>query len=503
MALYQTAAAILDKLQRKEGAVKTLVYDSGFKNVRQLYALVCETLRYSSILEDVIKSSELLRGPKKLPLTLAKVLVYDLLFGKGLQCGGRWKATILAHKARLQAELARLKVKKKVSSNQDLVTSFGGATAGPALPRYVRVNTLKTCTSDVIAYFKRQGYTYLGKASSIEELAELGLRPGKRFLQDLHVPDLLVFPPGTDLHKDSLYIAGHLILQDKASCLPALLLAPPVGSCVIDACAAPGNKTSQLAAMLQNKGKVFAFDLDTKRLSTMSTLLLRAGVTCQELANQDFLAVNANDPKYQKVSHILVDPSCSGSGMPDQMRLMADEARSEQTERLLALSRFQQSALSHALSFPSVQLVAYSTCSFHQEENEDVVRSILDQNPNFSLVNALPSWPMRGLSTFPGSDCCLRASLSDTLTNGFFVAIFQRTSKTNESRVPVTTERKEDPCKAETEQRPENSETEEETDEDSALLQSCQKRKAEPVLQASKSRKKRTRKRKKCKTDLL
>ncbi|XP_069802041.1 28S rRNA (cytosine-C(5))-methyltransferase isoform X2 [Dendropsophus ebraccatus] len=409
-------------------------------NVRQLYALLCETLRYSSVIEDVINNSELLRGPKKLPMSLAKVLVYDLLFGKGLQCGGRWKSTVLAQRARLHAELAKLKVKKKVSSNQDLVTSMGGSSHDPALPRYVRVNTLKTSMDDVITYFKRQGYTYLGKARSFEELVDFGQKSGKKFLQDLHIPNLLVFPPSTDFHKDSLYTAGHLILQDKASCIPPLLLDPPVGAHVIDACAAPGNKTSQLAAIIQNKGKVFAFDLDTKRLATMSTLLLRAGVTCQELANQDFLTVNPCEAKYQKVTHILVDPSCSGSGMPDRMRVLTEEVGSEKEERLQALSAFQRRAVSHALTFPSVQYVVYSTCSIHQQENEDVVKDILKQHTDFRLANVLPSWPMRGLNTFPGSENCIRASLSETLTNGFFVALFQRKSpeekRTSEEQEP-------------------------------------------------------------------
>ncbi|KAM4698973.1 28S rRNA (cytosine-C(5))-methyltransferase [Discoglossus pictus] len=486
MSLYQTAAGILDKLHRKEGAVKTLVYGSGFKNVRQLYALLCETLRYGSVLEDIIKSSEMLRGPKKLPLSLAKVLVYDLLFGKGLQCGGRWKATLLAHRARLQAELARLKIKKKVSSNQGLVSSVGGAVVEPTVPRYVRVNTLKTCMSDIIEYFKRQGYTYLGKARSIEELAEFVKRSGKRFLQDLHVPDLLAFPPNTDFHKDSLYIAGHLILQDKASCLPAMLLAPPVGSLVIDACAAPGNKTSQLAAILQNKGKVFAFDLDTKRISTMSTLLLRAGLTCQELANQDFLKVNPDDPKYRKVSHFLVDPSCSGSGIPDHMRARAEEAESEQTARLQALSGFQRRALSHALRFPSVQRVVYSTCSIHQQENEDVVQSTLEQHPDFTLVDVLPSWPMRGLSTFPSSSCCLRASRSETLTNGFFVALFQRKDKDDKS-CPTTMEQTAGV------DNPENDQDESGNDEEGQNCKTSQRgvKRTVGLLQGPKHRKKR------------
>ncbi|KAI5128044.1 28S Rrna (Cytosine-C(5))-Methyltransferase [Manis pentadactyla] len=84
---------------------------------------------------------------------------------------------------------------------------------------------------------------------SLEELRAL---KGKRFLLDPLLPELLVFPVQTDLHQHPLYQAGHLILQDKASCLPAMLLAPPPGAHVIDACAAPGNKASHLAALLKN-----------------------------------------------------------------------------------------------------------------------------------------------------------------------------------------------------------------------------------------------------------
>ncbi|XP_009871894.1 PREDICTED: putative methyltransferase NSUN5, partial [Apaloderma vittatum] len=155
------------------------------------------------------------------------------------------------------------------------------------------------------------GYSYLGKAASVEELRALS---GKKFLLDLHLPELLVFPPQTDFHDNLLYTSGHIILQDKASGLPAFLLPPGAGSHVIDACAAPGNKTSHLAAILKNKGQIFAFDVDTKRLATMNTMLMRAGVTGFQLAQQDFLTVDPGDPKYSKVTYILLDPSCSGSG---------------------------------------------------------------------------------------------------------------------------------------------------------------------------------------------
>ncbi|XP_047693464.1 28S rRNA (cytosine-C(5))-methyltransferase isoform X4 [Prionailurus viverrinus] len=379
MALYATAASVLAGVESRRGSIKGLVYASSFQNVKQLYALVCETQRYSSVLDAVITSAGLLRAEKKLRPHLAKVLVYELLLGKGFKggSGGRWKPLLDRHQARLKAELARLKVHRGVSKNEDLLQVESKPGPASQVPRFVRVNTLKTCCDDAVDYFKRQGFSYQGRASSLEDLRAL---KGKCFLLDPLLPELLVFPAQTDLHDHPLYQAGHLILQDKpracsacqASCLPAVLLAPPPGSHVIDACAAPGNKTSHLAALLKNQGKIFAFDLDAGRLASMATLLARAGVSCCELAEEDFLAIPPSDQRYR-------------------------------------------------------QRLVYSTCSLCQEENEDVVRDALQQNSGtFRLVPILPSWPHRGLGTFPGAECCLRASPETTLTGGFFVAVLER-----------------------------------------------------------------------------
>ncbi|XP_030156145.1 28S rRNA (cytosine-C(5))-methyltransferase isoform X3 [Lynx canadensis] len=371
MALYATAASVLAGVESRRGSIKGLVYASSFQNVKQLYALVCETQRYSSVLDAVITSAGLLRAEKKLRPHLAKVLVYELLLGKGFKggSGGRWKPLLDRHQARLKAELARLKVHRGVSKNEDLLQVESKPGPASQVPRFVRVNTLKTCCDDAVDYFKRQGFSYQGRASSLEDLRAL---KGKCFLLDPLLPELLVFPAQTDLHDHPLYRAGHLILQDKASCLPAVLLAPPPGSHVIDACAAPGNKTSHLAALLKNQGKIFAFDLDAGRLASMATLLARAGVSCCELAEEDFLAISPSDQRYR-------------------------------------------------------QRLVYSTCSLCQEENEDVVRDALQQNSGtFRLVPVLPSWPHRGLGTFPGAERCLRASPETTLTGGFFVAVLER-----------------------------------------------------------------------------
>ncbi|XP_064449210.1 28S rRNA (cytosine-C(5))-methyltransferase isoform X6 [Mirounga angustirostris] len=456
MALYATAASVLAGVESRRGSIKGLVYASSFQNVKQLYALVCETQRYSAVLDAVIASAGLLRAEKKLRPHLAKVLVYELLLGKGFRGGGgRWKPLLDRHQARLKAELARLKVQRRVSRNEDLLQVGSRPGTASQVPRFVRVNTLKTSLDDAVDYFKRQGFSYQGRASSSarnvgpqvrgpawrsacgsSQHARCFLFPGsledaralrgRCFLLDPLLPELLVFPAQTDLHDHPLYRAGHLILQDKASCLPAALLAPPPGAHVIDACAAPGNKTSHLAALLQNQGKIFAFDLDAGRLASMATLLARAGVSCCELAEEDFLAVSPSDQRFRRVQYILLDPSCSGSGMPAR-QLEEPGAGTPSKARLQALAGFQQRALRHALTFPSLQRLVYSTCSLCQEENEDVVRDALQQNPGtFRLAPVLPSWPHRGLSTFPGAEHCLRASPETTLTGGFFVAVLER-----------------------------------------------------------------------------
>ena len=85
----------------------------------------------------------------------------------------------------------------------------------------------------------------------------------------------------------------------------------------------------------------------------------------------NFLKVDPNEEKYKSVRGILVDPSCSGSGMVTRLDHLLEETdtnadANEQTERLANLADFQKDCLMHALSFPNVQYVTYSTCSVHK-----------------------------------------------------------------------------------------------------------------------------------------
>ncbi|KAL9959862.1 hypothetical protein ACROYT_G033226 [Oculina patagonica] len=426
-ALYSCAAQIVDKVTKKQGTAKSLAINSRFPKKKKLYALVCETLKYRGILEDIFKQTRLLKLEKKLKHNYALVLVYDFLFGQGIQCGGELKQYISRNKAALQSCLARLKVRAKVHRNEDLLPKEALKTG--SIPRYVRINRIKTSLEEVIQDFKQNGFQQVEPQNIASFVAQSRNSARKEFMHDKHLSDLLVFPAGTDLHNHPLYVSGKILLQDKASCLPAHVLAAPSGSHVIDACAAPGNKSSHVASLMNNKGKIFAFDTDGKRLTVMQRLMRTAGVECVTTTNCSFLEVDPLDEKYSKVQYIVVDPSCSGSGIVSRMDNLIDNAEDEckKKQRLESLAKFQLSVLNHALSFPFVKRVVYSTCSVHQQENEDVVQAALKANGDrYTLGHPLPSWTHRGIGVFPEAEKCIRASPDEDFTNGFFVALFVR-----------------------------------------------------------------------------
>ncbi|THH19812.1 hypothetical protein EW146_g1417 [Bondarzewia mesenterica] len=247
MNFYFEASKTLNRLDAKQGSIKGVLSTLPEKDRKRTSALVIETLKYKSVLSDVIVASKLLKEERKITSqSLALVLVHDLLLSGGIQAGdGPVKQAVLRHKTRLHSEFTKIKIKRGAKSNAELAQTGDQVLSSAQIPRYVRVNTLKSPTEKVIKAFTSKGYEFGDPLQA------------KKFAKDEHIPDLLLFPPQTQFHDDSAYVNGHIILQDKASCFPATILAPPArdDSVVIDATAAPGNKTSHLSALMQNKGK--------------------------------------------------------------------------------------------------------------------------------------------------------------------------------------------------------------------------------------------------------
>jgi len=293
------------------------------------------------------------------------------------------------------------------------------------LPRYGRVNLLAADTTvpSVLQALHDSGHT--------------------DFVLDDTLPDVLVGPVGTDLHDHPTVVSGQLILQDKAATLAVRALAAPPGAVAMDATAAPGNKTVQLAGAVGPSGTVHAFDRDRSRYELLNRMLARGHASAiVQARHADFLRVRPDDERYANVTHILVDPSCSGSGMPD-----VAAAKEMDAERLDKLVRFQVRMVRHALSFPAVQRVVYSTCSVNVEENEGVLRRLFRDREvaeSFHVVQALPAEvadafaPGVRLPNFASaSKMVVRTTVADHRTIGFFVSAIARRKAKSTSASPA------------------------------------------------------------------
>uniref|UniRef100_A0A6A7G4M0 28S rRNA (Cytosine-C(5))-methyltransferase n=1 Tax=Hirondellea gigas TaxID=1518452 RepID=A0A6A7G4M0_9CRUS len=444
---YIEAARLIAKVCGGAG-LKSSAFGGSVRSLPIAYALTCKTLQYQSILEDILRESPLksqLEDGNIKSKWLYLVMVYDLLFGKGsIDGSGKVKKEILKCKTALNAKLARLKIKAGVQENFQLLPIEFQQTV--QFPRYVRVNTLKTSTKKVIEEFCAEGWKFDECLWSTnlhhEESEQTRSLSSKTFCLDSNVGDLLVFPHGTDLHDSKLVKNGHIILQDKSSCFPSIILDPQSDWHILDACAAPGNKTSHLAALLRQrnpdhpslKGRIDAFDIDKKRSVLLRSRMNSLGSSdIVNVHRENFLHISPNDPKFVNAQAILIDPSCSGSGLLyhrlDHLihfKLKSDESLIEEIRNF---ARFQCSLICHAMKWPNVQKIVYSTCSESQIENEEVVSKILSSHHDFELANALPNWERRGLPIFDGADHVVRVSARNDLAQGFFVACFVRKSE--------------------------------------------------------------------------
>ncbi|KAL8771794.1 MAG: hypothetical protein Q9203_004843 [Teloschistes exilis] len=482
MSLYYEAAKFLMPSDEQSGSLKSRIFNSQDlkSQPKQIYALVAEASKWSSILSEVVTQSKLLQQERKLSPGISLLLVHDLLLSKSgiaAPASHPLRVAVTRHKARLSAELTKIRIKRGFTSLDELRTHLKSTTGDYAAekpledtllsskakgwphPRWVRMNTLKVRQTD-------QFQTLNPDYEIVKSLGEvLTASSGEKvFYMDRHVPDLVALPPHTNVSRLNGYGNGSFIVQDKASCFPAYLLDPrPEDGPCLDACAAPGNKTTHLVAILQghgleaSKSRVWACERDKARAEILKKMVHLAG--CDDMvsvkAGQDFLQLDPHKAPWNAVWSLLLDPSCSGSGMVDRDETIAvtlpsnrsdnkhnkvsrkrkrkttgisniessshGEAKpdtsnerpsspgngdTELSSRLRALSAFQLRLLLHSFGFPNARKISYSTCSIHAEENEYVVIAALKSEDakehgwrllrRDEQVEGMKSWHRRG-----------------------------------------------------------------------------------------------------------
>ncbi|KAL6577442.1 hypothetical protein OROMI_011718 [Orobanche minor] len=197
--------------------------------------------------------------PSGRQMELMYILAYDILFGQEFPSIGDAETYLMLKKDALRSALSRILSCKGVKNVEDLMELDTFTAEEFRKPRYVRVSTIKIDA----------------------EYAIRELRQEYEVQKDDMVPDLLILPPGADLHKNPLVVNGSIFLQGKASSMAYVALEPKAGWEVIDACSAPGNKTVHLASLMKVKGKIVACELDEERVKLLKHTVELAGAKNQ------------------------------------------------------------------------------------------------------------------------------------------------------------------------------------------------------------------------------
>ncbi|MDL5361598.1 RsmB/NOP family class I SAM-dependent RNA methyltransferase [Halalkalicoccus sp. NIPERK01] len=229
------------------------------------------------------------------------------------------------------------------------------------LPSVVRVNTVKAGVERTKRALDEEGVGYEGREWN----------PG--------VLELDTDKPGNTWP----YFHGWIHGQEEISSLPATVLAPEPGERVLDACAAPGGKTAQIAALMDDTGLVVANDNNLGRLSALRFNAERLGLTNVAVTRQDARNFSLKPFGFDAFDRVLVDAPCSCEGI---IRKRPDTLEEWSLSHVEGVSGVQKGILKRAIqSTRSGGTVVYSTCTFAPEENEAVLDHVLE-NENCRVV---------------------------------------------------------------------------------------------------------------------
>ena len=375
-------------------------------------ALVAETvfgiLRHRFFLESLVKQTT--------PRTL--VLAYLVKFqGMNLreletlvsESEIKWLSEIKAIKAdaapvSIQAEFPEWLVEKlHAFMNDDAIIDLGVSLQKSA-PLDLRVNTVLAKREQVLETFKQDGIE-----AQATPYSPCGIR--------------LSGKPAVNRH--ALFLSGQIEVQDEGSQLLGYLLAPKRGEMVVDFCAGAGGKSLLLGALMNSKGRLYAFDVSEKRLSNLKPRFKRSGLSNLHVQRID----NENDLKIKrlngKIDRVLVDAPCSGLGT---LRRNPDLKWRQSPQSIEELKAKQAAILAAAAGLlkPGGRLV-YATCSFLPEENQQIIEGFLATHPQFSVLNCADLLAQQKIPLDTGEFLQLTPKLHQT--DGFFAAALMRNAE--------------------------------------------------------------------------
>jgi len=223
------------------------------------------------------------------------------------------------------------------------------------------------------------------------------------------------------------YLHGYYYLQNIASMLPALILNPKPNDVVVDMCAAPGSKSTQLAQIMQNQGTLILIEKNLNRIPALEMNLRRIGVLNSIILNIDAIRLKKSSIKANKV---LLDAPCTGEGL---IREDPSRKKTKFMSDLKEMAKIQKELLIAGLTLlePKGQLL-YSTCSIAPEENEEIINDILYKNPNFKIKQITEKYGLNGLTYFNGIKFLKDLSFAQRIyphihnTIGFFLCLIER-----------------------------------------------------------------------------
>lgn len=272
-------------------------------------------------------------------------------------------------------------------------------------PTWIRTNTLKVSRLELEQRLEEEGVE-----------TELGAR----------VPESLIIREFGAVEKLQSFQEGLFTVQDESSQLVAHVLSPVPGEHVLDACSAPGGKTTHLAQLMDNKGLILAFDVHSHKLNLIEGLADRLGVSIIEPHLGDARALPGVKPLSQE--RVLVDAPCSGLGV---IRRKADLRWQKEDQDLQELPVLQLAILEKAAECVALGgELLYSTCTVEPEENFEVAKSFRQAHPEFEPVDlreGLPFTLTEEQDARQAAKGMLQLLPHRHGMDGFFLAKFRRT----------------------------------------------------------------------------